>query len=65
MTIDESDNVGSYTIGFQYSYQISDNRMLRIGFSYEIEPDFEKVYEYTNDLIYVYDPDSTGHIPAI
>ena len=64
LTIDESDNVGSYAIGFQYSNQISNNKMLRIGFSYEIEPDFGKVYEYTNDLIYVYDPDSTGRIPA-
>jgi hypothetical protein len=64
LTIDESDNVGSYAIGLQYSNQISNNRILRVGFSYEIEPDFEKVYEYTNDLIYVYDPDSTGRIPA-
>ena len=64
LTIDESDNVGSYAIGLQYSNQISNNRILRIGFSYEIEPDFGKVYEYTNDLIYVYDPDSTGRIPA-
>ena len=64
LTIDESDNVGSYAIGLQYSNQISNNRILRIGFSYEIETDFGKVYEYTNDLIYVYDPDSTGRIPA-
>ncbi len=65
MSIDESDNIGSYAIGLQYSNQISDNRILRVGFSYEIEPDFEKVYEYNNDLIYVYDPDSTGRIPAV
>ncbi len=64
LTIDESDNVGSYAIGLQYSNQISNNRILRIGFSYEIEPDFGKVYEYNNGLIYVYDPDSTGRIPA-
>ncbi len=64
MTIDESDNVGSYAIGLQYSNQISNNRILRVGFSYEIEPDFGKVYEYDNGLIYVYDPDSTGRIPA-
>ena len=64
LTIDESDNVGSYAIGLQYSNQISNNRILRIGFSYEIEPDFGTVYEYNNGLIYVYDPDSTGRIPA-
>ena len=40
MTIDESDNIGSYAVGLQYSNQIWNNRMLRIGFSYEIEPDF-------------------------
>ncbi|HCY76980.1 MAG TPA: hypothetical protein DHV28_13750 [Ignavibacteriales bacterium] len=62
--IDESDNIGSYAIGLQYSNQISNSRIFIIGFSYEIEPDFEKIYEYTNDLIYVYDPDSTGRIPA-
>jgi len=65
MTIDESDNVGSYAIGLQYSHQISDYRRLRIGFSYEIEPDFEKVYEYNNGLIYISDPDSNRGIPAI
>lgn len=64
MTINESDNLGSYAVGFQYSNRISNNRMLRVGFSYEIEPDYEKVYEYDNGLIYVYDPDSTGRIPA-
>lgn len=64
MTIDESDNVGSYAIGLQYSSQISNNRMLRVGFSYEIEPDFETVYEYKNGLIYISDPDSNGRIPA-
>ena len=64
MTIDESDNIGSYAFGLQYSSQISDSRMLRVGFSYEIEPDFEKVYEYNNGLIYISDPDSNGRIPA-
>lgn len=64
MTIDESDNIGSYAIGLQYSSQISDSRMLRVGFSYEIEPDFEKVYEYNNGLIYISDPDSNDRIPA-
>lgn len=63
--IDESDNVGSYAIGIQYSNQISDSKRIRVGFSYEIEPDFEKIYEYKNDLIYINDPDSTGRIPAV
>lgn len=62
MTIDESDNIGSYAIGLQYSNQISNNRMLRVGFSYEIEPDFQKTSEYQSDLIYAY-PDSISVIP--
>ncbi len=61
----EGDNASSYSIGLQYSNQISNNRTLRIGFSYEIEPDFEKVYEYNNGLIYISDPDSNRGIPAI
>lgn len=65
MTIDESDNVGSYAFGLQYSNQISNNKILRVGFSYEIEPDFEKIYEYNNGLNYIYDPDSTRGIPAV
>ncbi len=62
MTSDESDNVGSYAIGLQYSNQLSDDKKLRVGLSYEIEPDFEKVSEYSNDLIYGY-PDSNRVIP--
>jgi hypothetical protein len=65
LTVDEGDNASSYSIGLQYSNQISNNRTLRIGFSYEIEPDFEKVYEYNNGLIYISDPDSNRGIPAI
>lgn len=61
--IDESDNIGSYAFGLQYSYQISDYRRLRVGFSYDIEPDFEKASEYQSDLIYAY-PDSIGVLPV-
>jgi hypothetical protein len=65
LTVDEGDNASSYSIGLQYSNKISESRNLKIGFAYEIEAEFEKVYEYTNDLIYIYDPDSTGRIPAV
>jgi len=61
--IDESDNIGSYTFGFQYSYQISDYRRLRVGFSYDIEPEFEKASEYQSGLIPAY-PDSIGFFPV-
>ena len=63
MTIDESNNIGSYAVGLQYTNQISNNRIFRIGFSYEIEPDFEKGSEYQSDLIYA-NPDSTSAIPV-
>ena len=46
LKIDESDNIGSYAIGLQYSNHISKNRKLRVGFSYEIEPHFKKASEY-------------------
>lgn len=65
LTVDEGDNASSYSIGLQYSSQLSENRNLKIGFAYEIEPEFQKQYEYDPGLIYVYDPDSTGRIPAV
>ncbi len=63
LKIDESDNIGSYAIGFQYSNQLSESRQLKVGLSYEIEPDFEKLSKYSSDLIYTY-PDSTQVIPV-
>jgi hypothetical protein len=60
--IDESDNIGSYAIGLQYSNRISKNRILRVGFSYEFESDFEKASEYQSDFIYAY-PDSISVLP--
>jgi hypothetical protein len=65
LTVDEGDNASSYSIGLQYSNKISESRNLKIGFAYEMEPEFEKQYEYDPGLIYVYDPDSTGRIPAV
>ena len=65
LIVDEGDDASSYSIGLQYSSQLSENRNLKIGFAYEMEPEFEKQYEYDPGLIYVYDPDSTGRIPAV
>jgi hypothetical protein len=65
LTVDEGDNASSYSIGLQYSNKISESRNLKIRFAYEIEAEFEKVYEYNNGLIFIYDPDSTGRIPAV
>jgi hypothetical protein len=50
-SVTETDNVGSYAFGILYSNQIFDSNRIKVGFSYEIEPDFKKVYEYNSFLI--------------
>jgi hypothetical protein len=62
--VNEGDNASSYSIGLQYLNKLSNSRKLKIGFTYEIEAEFEKNYKYDSGLNIVYDPDSTGRIPA-
>ncbi len=61
MSSTETSNVGSFALGIQYSNTISENRMLKVGFSYEIGPDFEKQFEYIYSGINI-NPDTIGVI---